>query len=190
MHACAPLVRPKDRPSLLPSLLLLMIYRHVLHWQCDVDSFTFSYGALELGWLEATLSDGEQSATLIASAVLCDAPGDLLWAAVQLLESAPAVRIGWFDEPGEYRWRLERTAASVSVRVWWFKRTDSNLTDEEGTLVFSSSCRLLRFARQVRAATQAILDRYEHAGYKRRWGSDFPEIAHNRLGELIRSDHR
>lgn len=61
-----------------------------------MDSVRFSYGTFEHRWLDATLTDGEQSATLIASAVLYDAPTDLLWAAVQLLESTPMVRTYWF----------------------------------------------------------------------------------------------
>jgi hypothetical protein len=88
---------------------------------------------------------------------------------VQLLESASIVRIQWCDESGEYRWRLERSEATVSVRVWWFNRADRSLTDEEGTLVFTSSCGILRFARQVRAAMQEILDRYGREDYQRRW---------------------
>jgi hypothetical protein len=152
-----------------------------------VEQFTFSYGSFEHRWLDATLADGEQSATLVASAVLYDAPSDLLWAAVKLLESALIVRIQWFDEPGEYRWRLERTGASVAVQVWRFKQADRRLTDEEGTLVFTSSCGVLRFARQVRVATQAVLDRYGREEYQRRWRWDFPDLAHHRLGELIQS---
>jgi hypothetical protein len=158
-----------------------------LHWQCGVEQFTFSYGSFEHRWLNATLADAGQSATLIASAVLYDAPSDLLWAAVQLLESAPIIRVQWFDEPGEYRWRLERTGASATVRVWHFEHADRRLTDEEGALVFTSICGVLRFARQVRAATQAVLDRYGREEYRRRWRWDFPGRAHHRLGELIRS---
>lgn len=150
-----------------------------------MDSFNFTYGTFEHRWLDATLADGEQSATLIASAVLYDAPTDLLRAAVQLLESTPIVRIHWFHEPGEYRWCLERMGESVSIRVWWFKQASRSLKDEEGTLVFSSVCGLLRFARQVRAATQAILDCCGREEYQLRWRWDFPDSAHKRLGELI-----
>ncbi len=152
-----------------------------------MDSFGFSYGTFEHRWLDATLTDGEQSVTLIASAYLYDAPTDLLWAPVQLLESTPMVRIHWFHEPGEYRWRIERMGESVSIRVWCLKQAGRSLNEEEGTLVFSSVCSLLRFARQVRAATQAILDRYGREEYRLRWRWDFPDSAHKRLGELIRS---
>lgn len=152
-----------------------------------MEPFTFSYGIFEHRWLDATLTGGEQSATLIASAVLYDAPSDLLWAAVQLLESTSVVRIRWCDEPGEYRWRLERLGDTVAVGVWRFSRENRSLTDEEGTLVFASSCGILRFARQVRAATQEVLDRYGREDYQRRWRWDFPDSAHQKLGELIRS---
>jgi hypothetical protein len=153
-----------------------------------MDSFNFTYGTFEHRLLDATLTDGEQSATLIASAVLYDAPADLLWAAVQLLESTPIVRIHWFHEPGEYRWRLERMGESVSIQVWWLRQASRSLKDEEGTLIFSSVCGLLRFARQVRAATQVILDRYGREEYQFRWQWDFPDSAHKRLAELIRSN--
>src|SRR5215813_11293595 len=46
--------------------------RQRLHWQSGVEQFTFSYGSFEHRWLNATLAEGEQSATLIASAVLSD----------------------------------------------------------------------------------------------------------------------
>lgn len=114
-------------------------------------------------------------------------PGDLLWAVVQLLESAPLVRIRWYHEPGEYRWRMERTGGSVVVRIWLFKEAERGLEDEGGMLIFTSECSLLRFARQVRAATQAVLDSYGRKDYQRRWRWDFPDRAHQRLGELIRS---
>jgi hypothetical protein len=144
-------------------------------------------GSFEHRWLNATLADGEQSATLIVSAVPYDAPSDLLLAAVRLLESTSIVLIRWCDEPGEYRWRLERSGDIVAIRVWWFSSANRSLTDEEGTLVFTSSCGILRFARQVRAATQEVLDRYGREDYQRRWRWDFPDSAHHRLGELIRS---
>ena len=153
----------------------------------DVEQFTLSYGTFEHQWLEATLTDGEQSTTLIVSAVLYDAPGELLSAAIQVLESAPLVRIRWYEERGEYRWRLERRGESVNVRISLFTWANRGLTDEEGALVFTSTCGVLRFARQVRAATQAVLDRYGREDYQQRWRWEFPDRAHRRLGELIRS---
>jgi hypothetical protein len=49
------------------------------------------------------------------------------------------------------------------------------LQDERGKLLFSTECKLLKFAIQVKAALRYLLEEHGVEGYKRQWVTyDFP----------------
>lgn len=76
----------------------------------------FTYRLTGEGWSEARLTIGAASTPLSAS-YLDDALGDLVAAAVLLPGAESTIRLSWAEEPGEFRWVLDRSGDQLAVRV-------------------------------------------------------------------------
>ena len=141
----------------------------------------FAYRLVGTGWAEADVGDGTATATLTAS-YLGDALGDLLYAIWRLLEGDAETRCSWAEEPGEYRWIMQRDGDYVHLRVLEFMSTHPPRPDEAGRLVFESHPEVRALARAIALGASRTLEEHGEQGYKGMWGSPFP----TKTLELIR----
>lgn len=87
--------------------------------EADASEVEFVYRPTGTGWSEARLTIGRASTPLSAS-YLDDALGDLVRATATLPQAQSTVRVSWAEEPGEFRWVLDRSGDELSVRLLWF----------------------------------------------------------------------
>jgi hypothetical protein len=114
----------------------------------------FSYRLIGHGWAEGWISDGVSHLSMVIS-YLSDALGDLTRATLAVLTYTDRAVCAWAEEPGEYRWILERQGERLLVRILWFDETFSRLLDEKGQALFSTECYLLIRRRQPVRLDQA-----------------------------------
>lgn len=131
-----------------------------------------------MGWKAADLS----------ASYLSDALGDLVTATVALPRALSTVRVSWAEEPGEYRWLLERTEEQVSIRILWFDTSPGRADDAAGRCLLDASCVVTEFQRAVAEAAHALLARWGASGYRDQWVEhDFPTDALARLDASLGS---
>lgn len=130
----------------------------------------FSYELEGMGWSRARLRIGERSAEVTAS-YLSDALRDLTLA---IVEGADQASVSWAEEPGEYRWVLQRGSGNqMRLRVEWFDELWKRRT--EGSLEFDASCDVSAFAAAIGSASRTLFQELGADGYARQWGKhDFP----------------
>jgi hypothetical protein len=137
------------------------------------------------GWLRAHISDGMSHADLSASY-----GNDALWILVRsvnaLLGTAEAATCPWREEPGEYRWLLERRGEDLTITILWFDQEFPPLPDEKGTIAFSTECRLLKFAIQVKTQLRQLLERHGASEYQALWKHPFPLDEYEKLQRCVR----
>jgi hypothetical protein len=149
-----------------------------------MDGVEFTYRLTGAGWSEARLTIGAASTPLSAS-YLDDALGDLIAAAALLPGAESTIRVSWAEEPGEFRWVLDRSGVDLSVRVLWFDSLWGPDTDEKGKVLLNAACSLKAFQRAIAAGARAVLDEWGEEGYRTKWiEHDFPTST---LLELERS---
>lgn len=152
--------------------------------EADASDVEFVYRLTGAGWSEARLTVGAASTPLSAS-YLDDALGDLVRATAALHQAQSTVRVSWAEEPGEFRWVLDRSGDQLSIRVLWFDSLWGPDPDEKGKLLLHATCLLTAFQRAIAFGARAVLDEWGEAGYRAKWiEHDFPADA---LGELERS---
>jgi len=138
------------------------------------------------GWLEASISDGLQHRDLSATHVGSDALWGLAPSVNALLGTAERAACIWREEPGEYRWLLERHGENLTVSILWFDQDFPQLPDEKGTIVFSTECRLLKFAIQVKTQLRELLERHGASEYQLLWKHPFPLDEYEKLQLYVR----
>jgi hypothetical protein len=126
------------------------------------------------GWACCKIETVDSTASVTAS-YLGDALGDFANAVVNLLQGDKSARFSFDEEPGEFRWILERQAESISIRILEFKHLWGNEPDEEGTILLNTSVPFIEFLRAVNKMLQSVLEKYGTHGYKKKWVEhDFP----------------
>lgn len=134
----------------------------------------FEYRLTGVGWSEASLKIHAVSTTLTAS-YLDDPLGDLIAAVAALPRATSTVRASWAEEPGEFRWVLDRRGDELSVRVLWFDDLRGRAADGDGALRLEATCSVTAFCRAIAAGARAVLEEWGEAGYRKRWREhDFP----------------
>lgn len=137
----------------------------------------FEYDLLHLGWSRASLTIGTATVSLTAS-YLSDALGDLVAAASVLHRATSTVRVAWAEEPGDFRWVLDRAGDDLSVQVLGFDETWAGDPDDRGTVLLSARCTVAEFRNAVARGARAVLERWGEAGYRQAWHAhDFPTAA-------------
>ncbi|MCK5927081.1 MAG: hypothetical protein KAG80_02690 [Nocardioides sp.] len=130
----------------------------------------FTYRLTGAGWSEARLTIGAASTPLSASYL-----GDLVAAAVLLPGAESTIRVSWAEEPGEFRWVLDRSGDQLAVRVLWFDSLWGPDPDEKGKVLLDATCSLVAFQRAIACGARAVLDEWGEAGYRAKWiDHDFP----------------
>jgi hypothetical protein len=143
----------------------------------DMTDVQFAYRLTGAGWSEARLTVGGASTPLSAS-YLDDALGDLIRAAIELPGAQSTVRVSWAEEPGEFRWVLDRAGDQLAVRVLWFDSLWGPDADDMGKVLLNASCPLVAFQGAIAAGAREVLDEWGEDGYQARWiEHDFPTAA-------------
>jgi hypothetical protein len=124
---------------------------------------------------------GGDPMTLLANAVI-----DLMKAT----ESDVPIRAWcrWENEPGEFRWVLTREGSELAIHILWFETSRSTLMDDQGTLLFSSQCSLLKFAIQVKTELRRLFEEIGADRYGAVAKHPFPLEQYDQLKELIRRE--
>lgn len=128
----------------------------------------FDYRLVGTGWSEARFAVGDAWVGLTAS-YLDDALGDLLLAARLLVEGDTTASASWAEEPGEYRWIMERSGPKVRVRIVGFPELWSDAPLEEGEVLLDASCELRELLTALAAGARQVLDAHGEAGYREKW---------------------
>lgn len=153
--------------------------------EAGASDVEFIYRLTGAGWSEARLTIGAASTPLSAS-YLDDALGDLVTATAGLSHALSAVRVSWAEEPGEFRWVLERSGDELSVRVLWFDSLWGPDPDEKGRVLLKATCSLRAFQVAIASGARAVLEEWGEAGYRARWiDHDFPVSALDQLESVL-----
>lgn len=149
-------------------------------------SLAIEYRLLNAGWAECTVRVGSISQELSAS-YLSDALGNLVLAAVGVLAGLHCVATSFDEEPGEYRWVIERASgADISLKVVAFDELWANKPNSEGKVLVETTCHPLLFGEAVHRAATAVLAEHGEAGYREKWVEhDFPSRQLELLTEYI-----
>lgn len=138
------------------------------------DYVDFTYTLTGAGWARARLRIGGDSVRLRVS-YLDDALGDLVRGVRALKRGASPVRVNWSDEPGTYRWILDRAGDDVRVTLLAFHDLWFQEPDEDGTVLLDRTCAVAALSDAVAAGARAVLEEWGEDGYRRRWCEhDFP----------------
>jgi hypothetical protein len=129
---------------------------------------SIDYQLVGTGWATCSI-DLNGKAVKITGSYLSDCLGGLAAAAVQLLRGAASARCSFDEEPGEYRWIIDRTDGQVRLRILEFQELWGNRPDHEGKVLLDGQCDLATFVGAVRDALQRVVDEHGVDGYKHRW---------------------
>ena len=128
----------------------------------------FDYRLVGTGWSEARFAVGSQWVSLTAS-YLDDALGDLLLATRLLVEGDTAARASWAEEPGEYRWLLDRDGEGMRVRILEFPELWSDAPDGDGDVLLDATCDFRAFVAALTLGARQVLNAHGEEGYHERW---------------------
>jgi hypothetical protein len=123
-------------------------------------SIRFQYGQWN-GWLHCRLTIG---AAHTAHTVDGWHPGDLelVEAAIGMCGRATTAVAHFQEEPGMFRWRIERVAANrLRIRVFTFRDWNPELTDDAGRPMFDELCGAVAFAQAIHFGIQEFLESVE-----------------------------
>lgn len=140
----------------------------------DAPVVEFAYALTGTGWSAGRLAVGSAWAELSAS-YLRDALGDLLRATLAIAAGDGEARCSWEEEPGEYRWILNRAGDALSVTVLEFHDIYDEQPDEAGKAVIDATCTVAGFIGAIAGGAQRLLDELGPDEYLKRWVDDpFP----------------
>jgi hypothetical protein len=131
-------------------------------------TLSINYQLVGTGWSTCSI-DLNGKAIGITGSYLSDCLGELGDAAVQLLQGATSARCSFDEEPGEYRWIIDRTGLQVRLRVLEFSELWGNQPDHDGEVLLDGPCTLVEFLGAVRDALQRVVDEHGVEGYKEQW---------------------
>lgn len=144
-----------------------------MYLNSDRGDIDIAFDLTGIGWSECKIRVGESRAHVTAS-YISDAPGDFLSAVIAIVRGDPSATITFWNEPGRYRWTLERIS-SKWVRIEILGPPDKHV-------VYHADCLLRDFAVEVVSAFDRLRQKYGEAGYLAKWiRSKFPT---ERLEEL------
>jgi hypothetical protein len=149
----------------------------------------FTFALTGLGWAQATITDLSNRSSLTAS-YLSDALGNLLDATISIATQDGHAEFVWEEEPGEYRWQLDRGNGVVKLEIHAadFPADWDDELDEDGPppLVFQTTVTPLVFTHAIAAGERRALNRHGEAQYERQWGQfPFPTASLERLESLV-----
>jgi hypothetical protein len=145
----------------------------------------FTWELLGSGTAKVMLGQGEKSVTIFASN-LSIALGDLLDAINALLAGNPRAVFARQDEPGEWRWVLERSSDQLGIQILRFEKNFSDKPDDAGTPLVDMTCPLRQFVRRIKMALDNLLEEHGVDSYRELWVKhDFPMRGYERLAQWL-----
>ena len=137
------------------------------------------YDLTGTGWAECMFELNGQCATVSAS-YLSHALDDLCRATVEVLSGRPRSEAVFEEEPGKYRWVLDR----VRERELRIRLIDGVITPENrsATVLVDSECQATEFAEVLLSELQRLLELHGEEGYLDKWVR-FP-FPRDRLAQL------
>jgi hypothetical protein len=153
------------------------------------DGVEFSFRITGTGWAAVRIGVGGSVATPTAS-YLSDALGDLIRAVRALLEGAKEARASWEEEPGEYRWILQREASQVRITLLDFRDIYDESPDEDGEVLLDATCGLSELGLAVGSAARRLLDEVGSQGYGEMDRASIPERRPSGTGAACRTHLR
>lgn len=140
-----------------------------------------------VGWASCEVAIASSSATITAS-YLGHALEELVEAACLIMSGEPRSEAHFWEEPGEYRWVIDRIGESCRVRIIEFDKLWSSDPIEAGRVLIDEICDFAAFGKAVLRAADRVLDEHGLAGYAALWGEgEFPIVSVGRLRELVQS---
>ncbi|MGQ8871209.1 hypothetical protein [Paenibacillus sp. TSA_86.1] len=137
------------------------------------------------GWLDIEIESDQEERIEIPVSWLSDALGDMASRLVALHKGAEEVVMVMQTEPGEFRFRIKKTA-QARVRFMVYKMHDnfSSQMVTEGALLMSEELTLVKltklFYREFSKIRELGLEEY-----KTRWSYEFPNDAYARIGRVV-----
>lgn len=128
------------------------------------------------GWSVCRLEIYGQACTVTAL-YWSNALGHFVDAVNHLLQGGRTAQFSFAEEPGEYRWTIERDEdRGVTVRIFEFPDWVWRPTkDSDAVLIFEATCPLHDFGKALANALGRLLEEHGIAGYHREWaGDEFP----------------
>ena len=130
------------------------------------EGVEFCFRITGSGWAEGRLTVGTSAATAEVSYVMTEDPlGDLIRAVRALLEGAERARVWWGEEPGGYRWVLQRSGSEVRVKLLALDEYEQGAA--EGEVLMDASCQLRDLGLAVASGARDV--RYESDSPRRSW---------------------
>ncbi len=127
------------------------------------------YELVGTGWSECRLTIGDKSVQVTAS-YLSDALESLCTAALAIANGKEKEYARFDEEPGEYRWLLERQDAdNVRIRILQFEGLWSDLPDEAGEVIFDAVCTITELVQAVISALEYLHTTHGQKGYRKMW---------------------
>ncbi|HMA38175.1 MAG TPA: hypothetical protein VKY74_27250 [Chloroflexia bacterium] len=153
----------------------------------------FSYQLEEHGWASASITDDVSHLDLRPTLIFTDPLAELARACVALLDTLNSpyltpLACAWPDEPGEWRWLLEKQGTDLRIRILRFDDWPPSQPHEAGELAFITICSLLKFAIQVQTQLRDIRSALGADEYRRRTYHPFPEAQLEKLTNSIRAE--
>ncbi|WP_394756813.1 hypothetical protein [Rhodoferax sp.] len=147
---------------------------------------SIDYQLVGAGWSRCKVTSEELECELSAS-YLSDALATLVLGACSVLAGFASVSFGFDEEPGEYRWSVNRvTPTEIKIRLLKFSELWSNLPDSEGQLLVEFSCHPLEFGLAVQSAAASVLAEHGLVTYKEKWVQhEFPSKQLEVLNEYV-----
>lgn len=148
----------------------------------------FHYNLGDAGWADATISEGNDSATMIVS-YLHDSLRELADAMNLLLKGGKESRTIFMDEPGEHLMSLINPKDDeLEIEVRWFKDWASwdMHSKKDYEIVFKRTTSLYEFANKVCDNLERIYIDEGTDGYKEKWVEhEFPVNAYLKLKKQL-----
>lgn len=137
------------------------------------------------GWLDVVINSKDGEEIEIPVSFLTDAIYDIANKVSILNNEVNEVIISVQTEPGEYRFRIIKVSNTLSLfEVFEMNDNFSSEMLEEGTLLITEEIKTIRLLRIIHRE----LTKMKGLGaeeYKKRWNSDFPISAYERITDSI-----
>ena len=140
--------------------------------------FQLHYELTGTGWARCVVVANDKTVVTTAS-YLSDALGSLAACALGMRRGFLTGRVGFDEEPGEYRWGIDRHQIATQsgetdggwfrIRIWWFEELWSQLPDESGKLLLDEIVPSNEFHWAMLDMLETVLKKYGEAGYFERW---------------------
>lgn len=138
----------------------------------------FTYRLTGVGWATATIAD-EWDEMSVPATYLCDALSNLVYAVLSLFFTAKS-ECAWEEEPGHVIWKFHRRANRLEVHVRW----------RDGQEDFTGKDNFLHFCSELDRELDGLVATWTAEGYEKQWHHPFPQEAHGKLKQAIKSQAR